>query len=70
MKQIIVMVAEGKGESTDFITIKLFDTRSEANKAVAEINKKNKDSKYWTTADIVAADKRIEIDYEFNPNVK
>lgn len=67
MKQIIVMVAESKNDSTEFITIKLFNTKPEATEFIDLIN--DNCSKYWTTsASIVDEDERVEINYELNPN--
>jgi hypothetical protein len=55
---VLVLVAQGKGESTDFITPKMFHTVEEAN---AFINKVTSiDRKYWTRAEIVEMGCQVE----------
>jgi viroplasmin and RNaseH domain-containing protein len=59
MKPIIVMVAQGKGrENADYITVKLFTTKEDAEMYIEKIN--DLESKYWTYAEIVHEGSRIE----------
>jgi hypothetical protein len=59
MKPIIVIVAEGKGrENADFITVKLFKTKEEADVYIKKIN--DLESKYWTYAEIITDGEKTE----------
>ena len=59
MKQIIVIVARGKGrEGAHWITPKLFNTKEEAEKFIESVN--DLDSKYWIYAEIVGDGEEVE----------
>ena len=59
-EKVIVLIAEGKGRvsSADFITVKLFDTKDEAEKFINVIN--DLEHKYWTYAEIVGDGVQVE----------
>ena len=59
-EKVIVLIAEGKGigSSADFITVKLFDTKDEAEKFINVIN--DLEHKYWTYAEIVEDGVQVE----------
>ena len=59
-EKVIVLIAEGKGigSSADFITVKLFDTKDEAEKFINVIN--DLEHKYWTYAEIVGDGVQVE----------
>ena len=59
-EKIIVLITEGKGRGSnaDFITVKLFDTKDEAEKFISVIN--DLEHKYWTYAEIVGDGVQVE----------
>lgn len=59
MEKIIVLELQGKHESTDFATVRLFDSETEAEKFCAEKNTGRQ--KYWTVAQIVMEGEKVEL---------
>ena len=57
-EKIIVLIVEGKGKGIDFFTVKLFDTKDEAEKFINVIN--DLEHKYWTYAEIVGDGVQVE----------
>ena len=57
-EKIIVLIVEGKRYRVDFFTVKLFDTKDEAEKFINVIN--DLEHKYWTYAEIVGDGVQVE----------
>ena len=57
-EKVIVLIAEGKGIEYIFFTVKLFDTKDEAEKFINAIN--DLEHKYWTYAEIVGDGVQVE----------
>lgn len=59
MKPVIVIVASGVNDCTEWITPKLFKTETEAKKFITSVNDVAS-GKYWTYAEIVKDGQQIE----------
>ena len=56
---ILVLMSQGKNDSTDYVTIKKFDTYPQVNKFIKENDSGT--VKHWTQCEIIDMDEKVEL---------
>ena len=60
MGKIIVLETSGKNESVDFVRIKLFESKEEAEAYCVKNTDEPKDKKYWKYCEVIEEGKTYE----------